>query len=163
MPGTAPLILIVDPDAANLAVCEELLQRVGYATVACQAAREAQRHIDMDRPDLLLVELDLEWYDAGWDLMCWVWQVPATATIPAILCSADRSRLQAWKSHQQAGPCQILAKPFGAAVLGPKRPKRSLPQPLRSIQRHRRPGPRARTPWARRTTAPSPTHPAGRW
>ncbi len=60
MPRTVPLILIVDPDAATLAVCEELLQRVGYATVACQAAREAQRHIDMDRPDLLLVELDLE-------------------------------------------------------------------------------------------------------
>ena len=28
---------------------------------------------------------------------------------------------------------QILTKPFGAAVLGPRRPKRSLPQPLRSI------------------------------
>jgi two-component system, NtrC family, response regulator GlrR len=117
MPRTVPLILIVDPDAATLAVCEELLQHVGYATVACQAAREAQRHIDMDRPDLLLVELDLEWYDAGWDLMCWVWQGPATATVPAILYSADRPRLQAWKSHRQAGPCQILAKPFSADQL----------------------------------------------
>lgn len=28
---------------------------------------------------------------------------------------------------------QVLTKPFGAAVLGPKRSKRSLPQPLRSI------------------------------
>ena len=28
---------------------------------------------------------------------------------------------------------QILSKPFGAAVLGPRRSKRSLPQPLRSI------------------------------
>ena len=28
---------------------------------------------------------------------------------------------------------QVLTKPFGAAVLGPNRSKRSLPQPLRSI------------------------------
>jgi two-component system, NtrC family, response regulator GlrR len=117
MPPTTPLILIVDLDAAALAVCEELLQRVGYATLAYQTAREAQRHIDMDRPDLLLVELDLEWYDAGWDLLCWLRQGRATAGIPAILCATDRSRLLARQRQQYAEPCQILDKPFSASEL----------------------------------------------
>ena len=29
---------------------------------------------------------------------------------------------------------QLLTRPYGAAVLGPKRSKRSLPQPLRAIE-----------------------------
>jgi two-component system response regulator GlrR len=132
MPPTMPLILIVDPDAAALAVCEELLQRVGYATLAYQTAREAQRHIDIDRPDLLLVELDLEWYDAGWDLLCWLRQGRATAGIPAILCAADRSRLLARRRQGHAQPCQILDKPFSATQLWTAVDKALSLTPLRS-------------------------------
>jgi PleD family two-component response regulator len=53
MQRTAPLILIVNHDAATLAVYDELLRSAGYATLGCQMASEAQRHIHANRPDLL--------------------------------------------------------------------------------------------------------------
>ena len=117
MQRTAPLILIVDPDAATLAVYDELLRSVGYATLSCQTAIEAQRHIHADRPDLLLEELHLEWYEAGWDLLCLLRQEQATATLPVIVCSADRQRLRARRRQLQAWQCQILEKPFSTEQL----------------------------------------------
>ena len=117
MQRTAPLILIVDHDAATLAVCEELLRSAGYATLGCQTAREAQRHIHANRPDLLLVDLHLEWYEAGWDLLCLLRQEQTTAALSVIVCSADRLRLRARHHQLQAWQCQILEKPFSTGQL----------------------------------------------
>ncbi|MCB0940914.1 MAG: insulinase family protein [Mycolicibacterium sp.] len=50
-------------------------------------------------------------------------------SISATLADIDRVTVE----EVNAVARQVLAKPFGAAVLGPKRPKRSLPQPLWSI------------------------------
>ena len=117
MQRTAPLILIVDHDAATLAVCEELLRSAGYATLGCQTAREAQRHIHADRPDLLLEDLHIDWYEAGWDLLCLLRQEQATAALPVIVCSADRPRLRTRHRQLQAWQCQILEKPFSTEQL----------------------------------------------
>ncbi len=117
MQRTAPLILIVDHDAATLAVCDELLRSVGYATIGCQTAREAQRRIDTDRPDLLLLDLHLDWYEAGWDLLCLLRQEKATAALPVIMCSADRSRLWARQRQLQSWQCEVLEKPFSTGQL----------------------------------------------
>ncbi len=73
-------------------MCDAVLQSAGYVTIRCQTARDAQRHLDTDRPDFLLVDLDLDWYDAGWDLLC-------------LLQQARHRQLWAW-------PCGILARPF---------------------------------------------------
>jgi len=112
-----PLILIADQDAANLVVCDELLRHVGYATICCRKARDAQRYIHMDRPYLLLMDLHLDWYEAGWDLLCLLRRAPAPAAIPVIMCSADRQLL--WARHRQlrAWQCYILQKPFSTEQL----------------------------------------------
>ena len=117
MSWTVPLILIADEDAAALAVYEELLRSVGYRTIACQMAREAQRRIEIERPDLLLVNLDLDWYEAGWDLLCWVRQEPATEVLPVIMCAADRQWLRVRQRQLQAWQCQVLEQPFSTAQL----------------------------------------------
>src|SRR4051794_23858960 len=78
------LIMLLDRDAATLALAEELLRHVGYGTVAYQSAREAHRAIPIECPDLLILELDLEWYDAGWDLLCLVRKQHTSAALPAI-------------------------------------------------------------------------------
>jgi DNA-binding response OmpR family regulator len=112
MQRTVPLILVVDPDAATLAVCDEVLRSAGYAMIGCQTAREAQRHIHEDRPDLVVVDLHLDWYEAGWDLLCLLRQVKATATLPVIVCSADQQVLRTRQRQLLAWQCQILVKPF---------------------------------------------------
>jgi CheY-like chemotaxis protein len=117
MQRTTPVILVVDHDAASLAVCDELLRSVGYATIGCQTAREAQRRIDTDRPNLLLVDLHLDWYEAGWDLLCLLRQERATAATPVIVSSADRQRLRVRQRQLQEWQCGILEKPFSTGQL----------------------------------------------
>lgn len=117
MQRTAPLILIVDHDAATLAVYDELLRSAGYATLGCQTAGEALRHIHADRPDLLLEDLHLEWYEAGWGLLCLLRQEQATAAIPVIVCSADWPRLRTRHRQLQTWQCQILERPFSTEQL----------------------------------------------
>ena len=117
MQRTTPLILVVDHDAASLAVYDELLRSVGYATIGCQTAREAQRRIYTDWPDLLLVDLHLDWYEAGWDLLCLLRQEKATTATPVIVYSADRQRLRARQRQLQEWHCGILEKPISTGQL----------------------------------------------
>jgi CheY-like chemotaxis protein len=111
-----PLIMLLDRDAATLALAEELLRHVGYGTVAYQTAREAHRAIPIEHPDLLILELDLEWYDAGWDLLCLLHKQHTSAALPAIIWSAERGRLRRRLHRRQcqlrAWNCQFLNKPF---------------------------------------------------
>ena len=113
---TTTLIMLVDRDAATLALAEELLGHVGYTTVAYQSAREAHRAIPIERPDVLIVELDLEWYDAGWDLLCLVRQEQPSAALPIIIWSGEgerlRRRLHRRHCKLRAWNCQFLDKPF---------------------------------------------------
>jgi DNA-binding response OmpR family regulator len=66
---------------------------------------------------LLLEDLHLEWYEAGWDLLCLLRQEQATAALSVIVCSADRPRLRARHRQLQAWQCQILEKPFSTEQL----------------------------------------------
>ena len=113
---TAPVIMLVDHDAATLALAEELLRHVGYATVAYQSAREAYRCLPIERPDLLILDLDLEWYDAGWDLLLLLWQEQRSAAVPVIIWSGERARLgrRLHRRHcrLRAWNCQFVDKPF---------------------------------------------------
>jgi two-component system, OmpR family, alkaline phosphatase synthesis response regulator PhoP len=113
----APLIVMVDRDAATLAVCDELLRSVGYATRGYQTAREAQRVLPAERPNMILMDLDLEWHDAGWDLLWLLRREKATAAMPVLIWSVDRPRLRARQRHQQTGPCHFLEKPFSTGQL----------------------------------------------
>src|SRR4051812_3806686 len=101
----APLIVIIDRDAATLAMCDDALRSAGYATIGYQKAMKAQRCLPTDWPSLLLLDLDLEWYDAGWDLLRLLRRERATAALPVIIWSADRGRLRARQHHQQPGLC----------------------------------------------------------
>jgi CheY-like chemotaxis protein len=112
-----PLILLVARQAATLALWEELLGHSGYATIACQTTRATQQCIEINHPDLLLLECDLEWYGAGWDLLYVIRQRPATAQLPVIMYATDRHWLRVQHRELQTQECQILGQPFCAAEL----------------------------------------------
>ena len=117
MPRTVPLILIAATQAATLVVWEELLGHSGYATIACQTTRAAQQCIDINHPDLLLLEGDLEWYGAGWDLLYFVRQHQTIGALPVIIYTTDWYWLHVQQRQLQAWGCQILTHPFSAAEL----------------------------------------------
>jgi DNA-binding response OmpR family regulator len=112
-----PRILLADPDAATLAVFEELLYREGYATVACQTARLAHRLIEAERPDLLIVNIDLDWYGAGFDLITLLRQERSTARLPVIVCADDLPELRTYRRQLAACNCFILVYPVDEAAL----------------------------------------------
>ena len=114
---SAPRILLADPDAATLAVFEELLHREGYATLACQTARMAHRLIETERPNLLIVNIDLDWYGAGFDLITLLRQERATAALPIIICTDNLQGLQKYRRQLAACNCFVLKEPVAEAAL----------------------------------------------
>jgi CheY-like chemotaxis protein len=61
--------------------------------------------------------LHLDWYEAGWDLLCLLRRAPARAAIPVIVYSADRPLLRARQRQLQAWQCHVLEKPFSTGQL----------------------------------------------
>jgi CheY-like chemotaxis protein len=70
-----------------------------------------------EQPDLLIVDLHLDWYEAGWDLLNLLRHEPATAALPVIVCSADVPRLRLRERQLVAWQCHILARPFSTEQL----------------------------------------------
>jgi CheY-like chemotaxis protein len=117
MRSSTPRILLADSDAATLAVFEELLHYEGYATLACQSARMTYRLIETERPDMLIVNSDLDWYGAGFDLINLLRQERTTAALPIIVCTDDVRALRKRERHLAAWNCFILERPFCEAAL----------------------------------------------
>lgn len=117
MPHAPPLILVADPNAATLAIFEEFLHRDGYATITCQTARTAYRLIELERPSLLLVNIDLDWYGAGLDLLALLRQERATAALPVIIGTANVPEPRIYRWQLAAWNCFILAQAFNEEAL----------------------------------------------
>jgi DNA-binding response OmpR family regulator len=114
---STPRILLADPDAATLAVFEELLHHDGYATLACQTARLAHRLIEAEHPDLLIVNIDLDWHGAGFDVIVLLRQERRTAALPIIVCADDQPELRMYRRQLAACNCFILVQPVDEAAL----------------------------------------------
>jgi len=117
MPHPTTRILVADPDAATLAVFDEFLRREGYATITCQTTRTAYQLIELERPSLLLVNVDLDWYGAGLDLLALLRQEQATAALPVIVCTAAVSKLRTHGWQLAAWNCFSLELPFSERSL----------------------------------------------
>jgi DNA-binding response OmpR family regulator len=105
-------ILVIEDDPAIAVLIEEILRDEGYgATHLCDGAA-APATIRALRPDLVIIDLWLHERGAGWTLLEQVWRDPATATLPAILCSADTRLLDDKAAVIRQRPCAIVIKPF---------------------------------------------------
>src|SRR5688572_33444701 len=89
-------ILVVEDDDAIQALLHELLHDAGYTTSGCRAAQDAQYLIATEHPDLLLVDIHLlDGRAGGWEVLSLARLVPATVTLPIIVCSTDTFFLNA--------------------------------------------------------------------
>ena len=110
---TTAHILVVEDDDAIQALLHDLLDDAGYTTSGCRAAQDAQYLIATEHPDLLIVDIHLlDDRAGGWEVLSLARLVPATMTLPIIVCSADMFFLNAKRQELHALGCVTLAKPF---------------------------------------------------
>ncbi len=112
---SAPTILAVDDHPPNLALLMHLLMLHGYQVTTAADASEALVAISRQRPQLILMDLQLPGID-GFELTRMLKASPATRAIPIIAVtsfamSGDRERALA------AGCDEYVAKPIDTRVL----------------------------------------------
>lgn len=108
-------ILIVDdqPDLAGLMA--EMLSDAGYDTRTADNGRDAIADIQSDRPDLLVLDVNMPGLD-GFEVATMLKADPSTATIPIIMVSAQDGR-GARLIGLESGAEDYLSKPVDAAEL----------------------------------------------
>ena len=114
-PGPAHTILIVDDELHNRKLLEKLLRSDGYQTCVAASGEEALRAIDVQAPDLILLDIMMPGID-GYALAALLKSRPETADIPIIMVTAliDRSTRVA---GLKAGAEEFLTKPVDRTEL----------------------------------------------
>jgi DNA-binding response OmpR family regulator len=105
-------IAVVDDDRVYIEFMHDALTEEGYRVVWCLSAAETPALLQRTHPDLLITSIRVEHQEAGWDLIGLLRSVPATQHLPILVCSADRTFLEANAHGLQARRCLILEKPF---------------------------------------------------
>ncbi|HHX41305.1 MAG TPA: response regulator [Armatimonadetes bacterium] len=108
-------ILVVDDEVGNQEVLQELLEILGYETIAVGDGVEALEAVAERRPDLIILDVMMPRMD-GFEVCRRLKSAPETAFIPIIIITAlgDLShRIEGIK----AGADDFLTKPFSQAEL----------------------------------------------
>jgi CheY-like chemotaxis protein len=108
---THPLIAIIDDDAPIVDWAFDLLTDASYRVISAPNRDTAFDRLRQQRPDVMLVDLHMDYRDEGWVLLDLVQATPALASIPVILWSADTQALHAQARRITARGWQWLAKP----------------------------------------------------
>ncbi len=102
-------ILIVDEDIKSLKLIGLMFQREGYQIVAANTANQALERAVIERPDLIVTEVELTDLD-GYELCKRLRADPRTQDTPIIIFTA-RTEVEDKVSGYEAGADDYLAKP----------------------------------------------------
>jgi len=112
-----PLVAIVNDDKGIIAMLKDLLTNEGYQAFACFSGDEAHQAIKREKPDLVILDMQMEQPDSGLVVLELIRLDPATTHIPVIMCSADGQFLRDKKDQLHAHRCDILEKPYSLSDL----------------------------------------------
>ena len=113
--ANAGRVLIVDDDAANLALISRMMRRLGYTTATAADGEAALAAVVRELPDIVLLDVNMPRLD-GFEVCHRLKSVQATRLIPVVLLTSlaaveDRVR------GLEVGADDFLSKPFVAAEL----------------------------------------------
>lgn len=110
------MILLVEDNIANQMLIGAVLEAQGYAVNIARSAREALASIQTDRPELILMDIQLPGQD-GLSLTRQMKADPEQSSIPVVAITAHAmpgdSRLSV-----EAGCVGYITKPFDTRLLG---------------------------------------------
>ena len=112
---SAPLILIVEDNETNQMLTTAVLQRDGYRATVAGSAAEARDRIGEERPDLILMDIQLP----GEDGLAFTRELKldvATSEIPVVAITAHAMAGDA-ELAIQAGCSGYIAKPIDTRTL----------------------------------------------
>lgn len=114
-PATRPVVLVVDDVAANREVLEGHLVELGYDVRQARDGVEALEAIDLEEPDLVLLDIDMPRLD-GLTLCRRLKAHPLRRLVPVVLITALADRGTRLRGLA-AGADDFLTKPFDAREL----------------------------------------------
>ena len=108
-------ILIVDDQRELAGMIADMLGDAGFATRTADNGRDALADIQADRPDLLVLDVNMPGLD-GFEVATMLKADPSTATIPIIMVSAQDGR-GSRVIGLESGAEDYLSKPVDQAEL----------------------------------------------
>ena len=108
-------VLVVEDDATNLELTIVLLEEAGYEALTATSAEAALRLAAAERPDLILMDLQLPGM-TGYEAARRLKADPTTAAIPVVALTADAKR--GTEARAKGAGCDgYLTKPLETAAL----------------------------------------------
>jgi CheY-like chemotaxis protein len=114
--GVGPLVLVVEDNETNQILTAAVLERDGYRVNLAGSAEDARTSIAGERPDLILMDLQLPGVD-GLALTRSLHEDGATTSIPVIAMTAH-AMLGDEQQALAAGCAGYIAKPIDTRTLG---------------------------------------------
>ncbi len=105
-------IAVVDDNTTFLDLMQELLTEEGYRVTSHTVGGDAYPALKEQQPALIILDIRMEHPESGWQLLEALRLDPATAAIPAIVCSADARALREKAAHLRELRADVLEKPF---------------------------------------------------
>jgi excisionase family DNA binding protein len=108
--GGAPLVLIVDDDAAVRAVIRECLIQEGFQVVEGDSAQQGIEQINSRIPDLMMIDVTMPGVD-GWEMLRRVREKLDVDDLPVVIFSGHVGEEELGRAPQR-GAQGYLRKPF---------------------------------------------------
>ncbi|MEN9933879.1 MAG: hypothetical protein RLZZ387_458 [Chloroflexota bacterium] len=105
-------VAIVDDDRAYTEMVSDVLAEEGFEVLSFRNSADARRLLPAARPDLVILDLWLEHPGSGLALATWLYEEPATRSIPLVICSGDTAQLRSNTRTTSLGTYTTLHKPF---------------------------------------------------
>ena len=112
----APTLLVVDDEPEINKLVARIFEKRGYRVNAALDGAEALASVARDRPDLIMLDLNLPKID-GWEVCRRLKSDPATRSIPIIMLTAAHANVDDAQIGLGLGADEYVAKPFVKAVL----------------------------------------------
>ena len=106
------VVVVADDDPYLVELYQFILIEAGHQVLCCFSGNEAERVIRRVKPDVAIVDMQMEAQDAGLRLLETIRANPETSRVAVIVCSADVLFLDAQREHIARHGGETIAKPF---------------------------------------------------